>query len=25
VLGQQEWDYFEARGVKRVPGIASRA
>ena len=24
-LGQQEWDYFEARGIKRVPGIASRA
>ncbi len=22
-LGRQEWEYFEARGVRRVPGIAS--
>jgi predicted unusual protein kinase regulating ubiquinone biosynthesis (AarF/ABC1/UbiB family) len=22
-LGQQEWDYFESRGVKRTPGLAS--
>ncbi len=22
-LGQQEWDYFESRGVRRVPGIAT--
>jgi predicted unusual protein kinase regulating ubiquinone biosynthesis (AarF/ABC1/UbiB family) len=24
-LGQEEWDYFESRGVIRTPGIASRA
>jgi predicted unusual protein kinase regulating ubiquinone biosynthesis (AarF/ABC1/UbiB family) len=24
-LGVAEWDYFESRGVKRVPGIAQRA
>jgi predicted unusual protein kinase regulating ubiquinone biosynthesis (AarF/ABC1/UbiB family) len=24
-LGEQEWAYFESRGVKRVPGIAARA
>jgi hypothetical protein len=23
-LGRQEWQYFESRGVKRVPGIAAR-
>ncbi len=23
-LGAQEWEYFESRGVRRVPGIASR-
>jgi predicted unusual protein kinase regulating ubiquinone biosynthesis (AarF/ABC1/UbiB family) len=23
-LGVQEWDYFESRGVRRVPGIATR-
>jgi hypothetical protein len=22
VLGEQEWAYFEGRGVKRVPGIS---
>ncbi len=22
-LGREEWDYFESRGVKRVPGIAA--
>ena len=22
-LGQQEWEYFESRGVRRVPGIAT--
>ena len=24
-LGEQEWAYFESRGVSRVPGIAARA
>ena len=24
-LGEQEWEYFESRGVVRTPGIASRA
>ncbi len=24
-LGQEEWDYFESRGVIRTPGIAGRA
>ena len=24
-LGEQEWDYFESRGVSRTPGIASSA
>ena len=24
-LGEQEWEYFESRGVRRTPGIASRA
>jgi len=24
-LGVAEWDYFESRGVKRVPGVAGRA
>ena len=24
-LGQQEWEYFESRGVVRTPGVASRA
>ena len=23
-LGAQEWEYFESRGVRRVPGVASR-
>jgi hypothetical protein len=23
-LGEQEWAYFEERGVKRVPGYAGR-
>jgi predicted unusual protein kinase regulating ubiquinone biosynthesis (AarF/ABC1/UbiB family) len=25
VLGEQEWEYFEGRGVVRVPGLASKA
>jgi predicted unusual protein kinase regulating ubiquinone biosynthesis (AarF/ABC1/UbiB family) len=24
-LGEQEWDYFEGRGVVRIPGLASNA
>ena len=24
-LGEQEWDYFESRGERRTPGIATRA
>jgi hypothetical protein len=24
-LGEQEWDYFEGRGVVRIPGLASKA
>ncbi len=24
-LGEQEWEYFETRGIKRVPGIAAPA
>jgi hypothetical protein len=24
-LGAQEWEYFEGRGVSRVPGLASNA
>jgi predicted unusual protein kinase regulating ubiquinone biosynthesis (AarF/ABC1/UbiB family) len=24
-LGEQEWDYFEGRGVVRIPGVASNA
>jgi len=24
-LGQQEWEYFEERGVKRTPGLAEKA
>jgi hypothetical protein len=24
-LGEQEWEYFESRGERRTPGIASRA
>jgi predicted unusual protein kinase regulating ubiquinone biosynthesis (AarF/ABC1/UbiB family) len=24
-LGEQEWEYFEGRGVERIPGLASKA
>ena len=24
-LGAQEWEYFEGRGVSRIPGLASNA
>ena len=24
-LGEQEWEYFESRGVQRTPGLASTA
>ena len=24
-LGEQEWEYFEGRGVERIPGLASNA
>jgi hypothetical protein len=23
-LGEQEWEYFEGRGIKRIPGLADK-